>query len=304
MSTLETSGKLFGAIEAGGTKFNCVVGRSPLEALECASFPTTTPEETLSRSLAFFRGASEKYGEMAALGIGSFGPVELNPKSALYGSILTTPKSGWSNCKVRDYFYESLNIPVAFETDVNAAAYGEFYYGAAKGVDSFVYVTIGTGVGAGVISKGKIYQGAAHPEAGHMLMPRDVNRDPFEGCCPFHGDCLEGLAAGPAIEARWGVKASELEPGHEAWPLEAYYLAVMCVNLVNVYGPQKIILGGGVMKQSHLFPLIRAEFKRLMNGYSSLEALSNLNEFIVPPALDGRSGEVGSLILAQESLAP
>jgi len=297
---MNTNKKLLGAIEAGGTKFNCSVAFEPTQAIERASFPTTTPEETLALCVEFFRQAVAKHGEIEALGIGSFGPLELNTSSSAYGSILKTPKPHWSHCALVDYFSEVMNVPIGFETDVNAAALGEHLYGAGRGIENIAYVTIGTGIGAGFISQGKIYNGGAHPEVGHMLMPRDPAMDPFEGICPFHGDCLEGLACGPAIEKRWGLKGSELANKLEVWELQSHYLAIMCVNLVNICAPEKIILGGGVMKQKQLFPLIRSKFEHIMNGYSCMEALNDLDSFITEPEMDGFSGEAGALSMALE----
>jgi fructokinase len=193
-----------------------------------------------------------------------------------------------------------LGVPVAFDTDVNAAALGEARWGAARGLDSFVYLTVGTGIGGGGLLEGRPMHGLVHPEMGHMLLPRDRAADPFPGMCPFHGDCLEGLASGPALLARWGQPAEGLPEGHAAWSLEAHYLARAVVNLVCTLSPQRIILGGGVMDQAHLFPLIRREVAALLNGYiRAEEILHGSDSYIVPPHLGSRSGRLGALALAE-----
>ncbi len=292
------SGKVFGAIEAGGTKFNCALADETNQLLAEASFPTTSPEQTLASARDFFKHYLPANRSLAALGIASFGPVELNPKSPLYGAITKTPKPGWSGTQVRDYFGQSLDVPVAFETDVNGAALGEMALGAAKGCEHFVYVTIGTGIGAGVVVNGRLLQGQFHPEVGHMLMPQ-AEGDNYAGCCPFHKGCLEGLASGTSLKQRWQANPAAFPKTHQAWAFEAFYLAAMCVNLTQVYGPQKIVLGGGVMQQAHLFPAIRQAFARLINGYAPDQLLANLDSYIVPTALDGRAGIYGCLQMAR-----
>ncbi|WP_444927275.1 ROK family protein [Microbulbifer sp. TRSA002] len=290
---------LLGGIEAGGTKFNCVVAAGINDIRERASFPTTDPEHTLSKVAQFFHESSQRHGTVCALGIASFGPVNLDPESAYYGYITQTPKAGWSNTNMAGYFSQALSVPVAFDTDVNGAALGEHLCGAAIDVKNFVYVTIGTGIGAGIMIDGQLINGSMHPEIGHMLMPRDSQKDSFKGNCPFHNNCLEGLASGPAIEERWGLRGQHLEQHHPAWDLEAEYLATMCVNLTSCYSPQRIILGGGVMIQAHLFNRIRQKFLALAGGYFPQVSESNIERYIVAPKLVGRSGEVGSLRMAQ-----
>ncbi len=297
----DNSAPLYAGIEAGGTKFNCVIGSDPLHVTARAKFPTTTPEETLAQTAAFFAEHSEKHGKFSAMGLACFGPVDLQKDSPTYGYITATPKKHWSNTDVAGYFEKALNIPVAFDTDVNGAAVGEHLYGAAQGIDDFVYVTIGTGVGAGVVANGKLVNGAVHTEMGHMFISRERESGPFENICPFHENCLTGVAAGPAIKARWGKVGNELPEDHEAWDLEAYYLAVMCVNITLCLSPRLIILGGGVMDQAHLFPKVRQQFKELMNGFM-MPAIA-LEEYIVPTGLPGRSGEVGALALAEQCVA-
>ncbi|WP_308375601.1 ROK family protein [Microbulbifer sp. RZ01] len=292
--------KLFGGIEGGGTKFNCVIGPSPEEVWARTSFPTTTPEETLTRAIGFFQEGKAEYGILSAIGVASFGPVDLNRHSQHYGYITTAPKPNWTYIDVVGNITRALNIPVAFDTDVNCATLAEGAFGAARGLRNFVYVTVGTGIGAGVVADGRLVNGAMHPEVGHMLLPRFDEDNDFRGSCAFHGDCLEGLASGPAIEARWGCKGQDLPSGHPAWALQARYLAAMCINLTLCYAPERIILGGGVMSQKQLFAMTRTEFSKLLNGYTTLPAAADPDNYIVPSALDGHSGEVGALIVAEK----
>lgn len=293
------SKSLFAGIEAGGTKFNCMVGYSPSEILTRLTIPTTTPEETLSKSLNFLKSVASQYGAIEALGIGSFGPVDLDPCSAQYGNITTTPKKGWKNTAIVSYFKEQLKIPICFDTDVNAAALAEQRLGAGKGLTNFVYFTIGTGIGAGVIVKEELINPFQPPELGHMQLPRHQNDD-YEGCCPYHKDCLEGLASGSAIKQRWGINAPDLPEKHFAWTLQTDYLAKMCVNTACSFAPQKIILGGGVMAQRHLFPRIRERFLHLINHYMPSVGPHNIVQYIVPPELE-RSGEIGAFLLAMSA---
>ncbi len=290
--------KLYAGIEAGGTKFNCVIAKSPDNVIARATFDTTTPEETLAASSDFFIEQSRIHGELASLGLACFGPVNLHKDSSMYGYITETPKEYWSNCDVVGHYENTLGVPVAFDTDVNGAALGEHLYGVARGLNDFVYVTIGTGIGAGVFANGRPVNGMVHTEIGHILVPRDREGTTFKNICPFHENCLTSVAAGPAIEARWKKPGHELPEDHEAWDLEAYYLAVMCLNLTLTFSPSCIILGGGVMSQSQLYPKIREQYKTLMNGYM-LPAVP-LEQYIVAPELPGRSGEVGALALAQQ----
>jgi len=294
---------LFGGIEAGGTKFVCVAGRSPDEIVVKAQFPTSDPQATLKQSADFFREQEKQWGKLAAIGIACFGPLELDPSSPSYGFILPTPKPGWSNVNVAGYFAEKFNIPVVIDTDVNVAAFGEWRWGAGQGLDQFIYLTIGTGIGGGGIIHGKMMHGLTHPEMGHIRLPQDVQQDPFEGICPYHGNCLEGLASGPAIEKRWGQKGELLPASHPAWRLEAQYIGIGLINLVCILSPQRIILGGGVMKQQHLFPLIHTEVTRLLNDYiQSYSIQHNIAEYIVPPGLGSRSGVLGAIALASEQI--
>ena len=289
--------KLYAGIEAGGTKFNCVIGTSPTNVIARASFPTTKPQETIAKTSNFFIEQSQIHGELASLGLACFGPVDLHKGSATYGYITATPKPHWSNCDVLGQYENALSIPVAFDTDVNGAALGEHLYGAAQDVDDFVYVTIGTGIGGGVFSNGRPLNGLVHPEVGHMLVSLDKEQRSFDSICPFHNNCLTSVAAGPAIKARWKKAGHELPEDHEAWDLEAYYLAIMCMNLTLCFSPARIILGGGVMKQSQLYPKVRQQFKDLMNGYM-LPPIS-LDDYIVAPGLSDQAGEAGALALAE-----
>ena len=282
---------IYGGVEAGGTKWVCGIGSGPddLHALE--TFATTTPEETLARTADFFA----QNGGVSAVGVGSFGPIDLHA-----GRVTTTPKRGWANTDVVSVLRDALGVPVAFDTDVNAAALGEGRWGAAVGLDTFCYITVGTGIGGGVMAGGRLVHGLIHPEVGHMLIPHDRARDTFAGSCPFHGDCFEGLAAGSAIERRWGKPGEELGDRSDVWELEAEYLALGVVNVICVMSPQRVILGGGVMKQPSLLPLVRARTRELLAGYVVAPGLSaGLEEYIVSPALGDRAGVLGAIELAR-----
>ncbi len=296
--------ELVGSVEAGGTKFVCAVGTGPEDLRDEVRFPTGEPSETIGRTLDYFREQWKRQGPLRAIGIGSFGPVDLRPGSPTYGHITNTPKPSWSGTDLVGPLRGAFDVPVAFDTDVNAAALGEGRWGAARGLETFVYLTIGTGIGGGGMVGGELLHGLIHPEMGHMKMPRDPERDPYAGGCPFHGDCWEGLASGPAIDERWGRSAEELPGDHPAWDLEAEYLALGLMNLVCVLSPQKVILGGGVMKQEHLFPLIRRRLSELLNGYVKSEAiLDRIDRYVVPPKLGDRAGILGGVALAQRVLA-
>ena len=298
-------GGLFGGIEAGGTKFVCAVGNGPDDVRAEARFPTTMPEETIGRSIDFFRGQEAVYGRLTAVGIASFGPVDPNPDSPTFGMITTTPKPGWANTDFAGAVARALDVPVGFDTDVNGAALGEWRWGAAQGLDTFIYLTIGTGIGGGGMANGRLMHGLIHPEMGHIPLPHDWTADPFPGTCPYHGDCLEGMAAGPAIAARWGRPAHELPPDHPAWDLEAHYLALALRAFICTLSPQRIIIGGGVMAQPQLFPMLRRKVQDSLNGYVQDSAvLEEIDAYIVPPGLGGRAGVLGAIALAQMSGAP
>src|ERR1700722_13066812 len=258
-----------GGIEAGGTKFVCAAGSGP-EDLEIAEFPTTTPSATIRRVIDFFQAGQP----VTAIGIASFGPIDPNPDSPTFGYITSTPKRGWRDFDFAGAVKDALAIPVAFDTDVNAAALAESRWGAARGLRNFLYVTVGTGVGGGALVDGRLLHGRLHPEMGHILVPHDRALDPFAGNCPYHGDCLEGLASGPAIEARWGLPGHLLPDGHAAWDLEADYLAHRIVTWTAVLSPERIVLGGGVMQRQELFPKVRARVAELLNGYLALPEMS------------------------------
>ena len=293
--------KLYGGMEGGGTKFVCAVGSGPDEIVEEVRFPTTTPVETLDLAIAFF----QKY-DLSAIGLAPFGPLDLDPASPAYGSITATPKPGWAGTNVVAIFRRIFNIPLAFELDVNAAAFGEYaWIPENKELDSLVYFTIGTGINAGTIINGKVTHGLTHPEAGHMRLPHDRIEDPFPGICPFHGDCFEGMASGPALARRWRRPAELLPDNHTAWEQEAKYIAYALVNVILMLSPQRIVLGGGVMEHFPLFQSIRGKVQRLLNGYIASPLLTGtMEEYIVPPALGKRSGVLGALGLAKNSVKP
>jgi fructokinase len=291
--------KVYGGIEAGGTKFVCAMGSGPDDLNNEIRFPTTNPEETIGRAINYFKEQQKKYS-LEAIGVGSFGPVDLRPGSPTYGYITTTPKPGWKNTEFMGRLQRELNLPVYFETDVNAAAFGEYQWGAGQNLESLLYLTIGTGIGGGSIVNGRLLHGFNHIETGHILLPRDKERDPFEGICPFHGDCLEGLASGPAIEKRWGKKAESLPADHPAWELETDYLAAGLVNFLLTLAPERIIMGGGVMSEPYLFPMIRKKVKKLLNNYIHLpEIIDHIDEYIVPPLLGKHTGILGAIALAK-----
>ncbi len=290
----------WGGIEAGGTKFVCAVGESPDAVLAEERFPTSTPDKTLEQTVRFFRQQETKFGQIAAIGVSSFGPVDPDPASPQFGYITTTPKEGWANTDFAGYLRKELKVPIGFDTDVNGAALAEYRWGAAQGLDTFIYLTIGTGIGGGGLVNGRLMHGLVHPEMGHLRIPHDLSLDPFAGVCPFHGDCWEGLASGPAMEKRWGVPARQLPEDHVAWDLEAQYLALAVQNLIVTLSPQRIIMGGGVMEQRHLFDKVRRRVQSLLNDYvKHPQIIHAMDEYIVPPALGNRAGVLGGFALAE-----
>ena len=295
---------LYGGIEAGGTKFVCAVGTGPDDIRAEVRFPTTSPAETIQKAISFFNEQQKlQHRPLTAIGIAAFGPLDPNRASATFGFITSTPKPGWQNADLAGEIRRAMRLPVGFDTDVNGAALAEGRWGAAHGLDTFLYLTIGTGIGGGGMLGGKLMHGLIHPEMGHIRLPHDRQLDPFDGACPYHGDCLEGLAAGPALEKRWGVRAETLAPDHPAWELEAHYLGLALSNFICTLSPQRIILGGGVMSQPHLFPLVRAKTVELLNGYvQSPQILQNITEYIVPPALGAQAGVLGAFALAKAAL--
>ncbi|MGR3766021.1 ROK family protein [Rossellomorea sp. NS-SX7] len=281
---------MIGAIEAGGTKFVCGVGDKDGNIFERKTIPTTTPDETLERVNSFFQDK-----EITSLGVGSFGPVDLDRSSSTYGYITSTPKKQWDHVNLVGELKKRFSVPIEFDTDVNAAALGESLWGAAQGLDSCIYITVGTGIGVGALAEGKLLHGLTHPEMGHILVRRHPE-DHYEGNCPYHGDCLEGLAAGPALENRWGKKAYDLKEEAIVWEMEASYLAQAIAQYILILSPKRIILGGGVMKQEQLFPLIHTYVKSILGGYIHHEQiLSRIEEYIVPPSLGDNAGLAGAI---------
>ncbi|MCL4394843.1 MAG: ROK family protein [Chloroflexi bacterium] len=293
---------IYGGIEAGGTKFVCAVGSGIKDLKNEAQFATTTPAETIGHAISFFQEQAT-HGRLDAIGIGSFGPVDPNPASPTYGYITTTPKPGWAHVDFAGALRRALGVPVGFDTDVNAAALAENRWGAAQGIDDLIYLTIGTGIGGGAMVNGRLVHGLIHPEMGHIRIPHDRALDPFEGSCPFHGDCLEGLAAGPAIEQRWKRRGEELPEDHPAWALEARYLAFAVANFVCMLSPQRVVIGGGVMQRPRLLPMVREQVCTILNGYVSAPAiLDHIDEYIVAPGLGKRAGVLGAIALAERAV--
>lgn len=280
-----------GALEAGGTKMVCAIGNEKGEILEQISVPTLTPEATIPGLVSFFQGK-----EIEALGIGCFGPLDLNRESPAYGCITTTPKTAWRNYNIAGAFGRALGVPIGFDTDVNASVLGEYTWGIGKGLNSCIYITIGTGIGVGIIADGRLVHGMLHPEGGHILLQR-MPEDKYRTFCPFHDNCFEGLAAGPAIEGRWGKEAAALADDRSVWELEAEYIAQALVNYTCILSPQRIILGGGVMHQTQLLPMIRTRFAQLLNGYLKTKELEDLDSYIVLQSLQDKQGIMGALKL-------
>ena len=291
--------KLFGGIESGGTKFVCSVGRNPDHIISKICFPTTNPTETIQKTIEFFAPYSMR-NELASVGIASFGPVDLNPDSETYGFITTTPKPGWQQVDLYGEIQKALKVPIAFDTDVNAAAFGEKYWiPENQPLDPLIYITVGTGIGVGVIINGSPLHGLIHAEAGHIAIPHDWKKDPFPGVCPFHGDCLEGLASGISMNKRWGQRPETLSNSHPAWDLEAEYIALALVNLIYAYSPQKIILGGGVSQHPGFHQSVRHKVIKINNGYvNSIFISEKIDDYIFPPALGNRSGVLGAIAMA------
>ena len=294
---------LLGAIETGGSKVDCAVGTWPDDVRNRLRVPTTTPTETMARIKEFLL-RHHRETPLAAIGIGSFGPIDLRTDSPSYGYVTSTPKPGWRYADLVVPISDELQLPIMLDTDVNAAALGEYRWGAGRALDSLVYITVGTGIGGGAVINGRPVHGVNHPEMGHIRIPHDRGADPFDGSCPYHGDCLEGLASGPAMEARWGMPAESLPEDHAAWGLEAEYLASGVANIIVTLSPQRIVMGGGVMKQRHLFPLIRRRVVEILNGYGVPEEVLNaIDGYIVPPALGDDSGIAGAFALARMALS-
>jgi fructokinase len=287
---------IFGGIEAGGTKWVAAIGSGPDDIRETVIFPTADPQKTIAQAADFFA----RNEPVVAVGVGSFGPIDLRQGSPTWGRITTTPKPGWAHTDIASILGQSLEVPIAFDTDVNAAALGENRWGVAQGLDTFCYITVGTGIGGGGMANGKLMHGLLHPELGHMRIPHDRERDAFDGICPYHGDCFEGLASGEAIRVRWGT-AGEHTSDERVWQLEAEYLALGLVNVICTVSPQRIVLGGGVMKQPSLLPIVRKRVSELLAGYIDAPELDGtLDDYLVSPALGDRAGVLGSLELARQ----
>ena len=288
--------KYYGSLEAGGTKMVCAIGDEQGNILERVSIPTLAPENTMPAILDFFKSKN-----ISALGIGCFGPVDLDKKSPTYGYITTTPKLAWKNYDIVGVCEKELGVPVGFDTDVNGSALGEATWGCTKDLDNSIYITVGTGIGVGVIIDRKPYHGMLHPEGGHIFLARHP-QDPMErGVCPYHELCLEGLASGPSIQARWGKPGVELADRKEVWELEAYYLAQAICSYIMILSPERIIIGGGVAHQEQMMPMIRAEVKRQMGGYIAAKGMQDLDNHIVLPSLNDNQGILGALKLAMDA---
>ena len=287
---------ILGALEAGGTKMVCALGDESGHISEQVSIPTTVPDETLPRIIEYFKDKNIK-----ALGVASFGPIDLDKSSPTYGYITSTPKKGWGDFDLLGTLKDALKVPMGFDTDVNGSLLGEVTYGSSKGISDAVYITIGTGIGAGVMSGGKLVHGMLHPELGHISMVVH-KKDSFPGRCPYHKNCFEGMASGPAINDRWGKPAKELYDNSEVWELEAYYLAQAISNIVMTLSPKRIILGGGVMHQEALFPLIRQKTLENINGYIRTKELEDIDSYIVPASLNDDQGIMGCIKLAIDAL--
>ena len=285
-----------GALEAGGTKMVCAVYDENAGLIRESSFPTLTPDETMPVLIDFYKTEG-----IDALGIGCFGPIDLDRDSDHFGFITSTPKIAWRNYDIVGTFKKALGVPIGFDTDVNGSALGEHTFGIGRNVDSLVYITIGTGIGIGVINEGKLLHGGMHPEGGHIMLTKSA-KDPFECICPYHKSCFEGLASGPAIEKRWGRKGQELAGNDEVWALEADYIAKAIFNYTAVLSPKMIILGGGVMHQKQLFPLIREAFKKRNNGYIKNRYTEDTDSYIVCQSLDDKQGILGAYVLGRQSL--
>ncbi|SEG06511.1 fructokinase [Eubacterium ruminantium] len=285
----------YGALEAGGTKMVCAIGDENGKILEQISIPTLMPEETMPAIIEYFKNK-----DIAALGVACFGPVDVHPESSTYGYILKTPKLAWADYNIVGVLKDALGVPIGFDTDVNGSLLGEITWGSARNLTDVIYITIGTGIGGGILSGGNIVHGMLHPELGHMkLIP--APGDSFQGICPFHGNCFEGLASGPAISDRWGASGKDLMDRAEVWELESEYIAQALSNLILVMSPQKIILGGGVMHQMQLFPLVRKKVLEKVNGYLDTPELRDIDSYICPAGLSDDQGIMGAVKLAMNA---
>jgi len=292
--------QLYGGVELGGTNVDCIIASDPQHVLAQVRIQTTDPDDTLGAVVQFFKkNMISAAGVLSSIGIACFGPLDLDPESPFFGRITDTPKPGWTNISVLDVIRNGVGLPAIIDTDVNGAAIGEAAWGAARGLDNFIYLTIGTGIGGGGLVNGGPLHGLVHPEMGHMRLPHDLEIDPFAGICPYHGDCWEGLASGPAIAARWGMPGPDLPADHPAWELEAHYIALALHNLICTLSPSRIILGGGVPHQAQIFPLVRQKVCQSLAGYVRSEAiLDDIDAYIVPPGLGDMAGRLGAVAMA------
>jgi fructokinase len=300
---MKNSQPLYGGIEGGGTKFVCAIGTAPDNIRAEARIHTTTPEETISQVVDFFKQQEDNFSKLSAIGCASFGPLDPNPASPTYGHILPTPKPGWTGANIAGMLASAFDIPIAFDTDVNGAALGEWRWGKARGLHTFIYLTVGTGIGGGAFVEGTPLHGLIHPEMGHIPVRHDLIKDPFEGACPFHGDCFEGLASGVAIERRWGRRGNTLPPSHPAWELETEYIAQALASYSFTLSPQRIIIGGGIGSLPHLLPRVQKKTQELINNYIQSPLIrENIESYIVSPGLGNRSGMLGAIALAEQAL--
>lgn len=292
----------FIGIEGGGTKFVCVHGTGPDNLQDRTVIPTKSPAETIHQVIEYIKAVKKKVN-IKAIGVAVFGPLDLDHTSSTYGHITTTPKEGWQNFNLVGVLKNEFHLPIGFDTDVNGSALGEYRWGAGQGLDDFIYLTVGTGIGGGLMINGKLVHGAMHPEMGHILIPQDTSRDTYKGACQFHKNCLESLASGTAMSARWNVaSALDLPENHEAWDLEAHYLGLGIANYVLTLSPKRIIIGGGVMHQDHLLKKIRREVIKCLNGYLKCEKIINhMDDYIVKPSLGDNAGICGAIALAEQS---
>jgi fructokinase len=287
---------LFGGVETGGTWCVCALGSGPHDLIRVERFRTERPNATIDRIVAFFAGGDQP----EAIGVGAFGPLDLDRGSPGWGSVTTTPKPGWGGVPLARRLQERLDLPVAIDTDVAASGIAEYRWGAGRGVRHLCYLTVGTGIGGALLADGRPHHGLIHPEPGHLRIPHDRGRDPFAGSCPRHGDCWEGLASGTAIAARWGHEGDELGPDHPGWELVAEYLAVGLASIVFVASPQRIVAGGGVLEQPGLLDRVRVRLRALVAGYLPTPLLEDeIERYLVAPELGDDAGVLGALALAE-----
>lgn len=291
----------FIGIEGGGTKFVCAYGSGPEDLHERTVIRTQKPEQTMSEVFGYIRSVQQKV-EVSGIGVSVFGPLDLDTHSPTYGHIMPTAKVEWSGYDMVGELKKQFSLPIGFDTDVNGAAIGEFRWGAAQGLSDFLYLTIGTGIGGGAMINGKLLHGAQHPEMGHIMIPQDKSRDPFEGVCAYHKNCFEGLASGPSMKVRWHVdSALDLPEDHPAWDLEAYYLGSALSIYTFVLSPKRIILGGGVMRQKHLLDKVKVQMVEGLKAYVRNPRVTDLEHYIVSPGVGENSGVLGAIALAEKA---